>query len=96
MRKQYIKLNSNDNHLSLGNLFRIIKELSKNKSSALQTEIFCTLFGVSDINDTTVNNYCVGCRSIGSEYKQIFLNKQKRYRKSSLEFCDNIIGIYRY
>ncbi len=93
MRKQYIKLNSNDNHLSLGNLFRIIKELSKNKSSALQTEIFCTLFGVSDINDTTVNNYCVGCRSIGSEYKQIFLNKQKRYRKSSLEFCDNIIGI---
>lgn len=86
-------MNDNDEHLSLGNLFRIIKELSKNKFSALQSEIFCSLFDVDNINDTTVNNYCVGCRSIGGEYKQIFLNKSNRYKKDKTEFCNNIIRL---
>lgn len=93
MKKKYIKLNNNDEHLSLGNLFRLIKELSKNKLSALQSEIFCILFEIESINDTTVNNYCVGCRGISSEYKQIFLNKIKKYNKNKEEFADNIIGI---
>ena len=91
MKKKYIKLNNNDEHLSLGNLFRLIKELSKNKLSALQSEIFCILFEIESINDTTVNNYCVGCRGISSEYKQIFLNKIKKYNKNKEEFADNII-----
>lgn len=86
-------MNDNDNYLSLGNLFRIIKEISKNRISALQTQLFCLLFDINDINDTTVNNYCVGCRSIGSDYKQIFLNKQKNYSKNHETFCDNIIGL---
>lgn len=93
MKKSYIKMNNNDEHLSIGNLFRIIKESSKNKTSALQSEIFCDLFQIEYINDTTVNNYCVGCRSIGSEYKQIFLNKIKRYENEREEFCDNIINL---
>lgn len=93
MKKNYIKMNDNDDNLSLGNLFRIIKELSRNKSSALQSDIFCTLFDIESINDTTVNNYCVGCRSIGGEYKQIYLNKNNRYKKNKKEFVDNIIGI---
>lgn len=93
MKKQYIKMNNNDEHLSLGNLFRIIKDSSKNKTSALQSELFCILFDLEGINDTTVNNYCVGCRSIGTEYKQIYLNKEKKYLKDSLEFTDNIIGL---
>lgn len=93
MKKQYIKMNNNDEHLSLGNLFRIIKDSSKNKLSALQSELFCILFDLEGINDTTVNNYCVGCRSIGGEYKQIYLNKEKRYHKEKDEFTDNIIGI---
>ena len=42
----YIKLNNNPNHLSLGNLFNEIKKLSINKSSAIQTEIFCILFNI--------------------------------------------------
>ena len=42
MKKQYIKMNNNDEHLSIGNLFRIIKDSSKNKISALQSELFCT------------------------------------------------------
>lgn len=93
MKKQYMKMNNNDEHLSIGNLFRIIKDSSKNKTSALQSELFCILFDLEGINDTTVNNYCVGCRSIGSEYKQIYLNKEKRYKKDVLEFTDNIIGL---
>ena len=93
MNKKFIKLNVNDNHLSLGNLFRIIKESAKNKTSALQVELFCTIFKITDINDTTVNNYCLGARSIGSDYKQIFLNKEKRYQKDKEEFTDTIINI---
>ena len=93
MKKQYIRMNNNDEHLSLGNLFRIIKDSSKNKTSALQSELFCILFDLEGSNDTTVNNYCVGCRNIGSEYKQIFLNKEKRYAEDKQEFSDNIIGL---
>lgn len=93
MKKNYIKMNNTDDQLSLGNLFRVIKDLAKNKASALQSEIFCTLFDLESINDTTVNNYCVGCRSIGNQYKQVFINKQNRYEKDKNEFLDNIIGI---
>lgn len=93
MKKQYIRMNNNDEHLSLGNLFRIIKDSSKNKTSALQSELFCILFDLEKINDTTVNNYCVGCRSIGDDYKQIYLNKEKRYHKNKLEFSENILSI---
>lgn len=86
-------MNDNDSHLSLGNLFRIIKELTKNKRSAMQCELFCTLFEIENINDTTVNNYCVGIRTIGDEYKQIFLNKQKKYAKDKNEFIDVILNL---
>ena len=77
----YIKLNNNPYHLSLGNLFNEIKSISINKTSAIQTEIFCILFNVDTISDTTVNNYCTGYRSIGNDYKQIYLNYQKKYKK---------------
>lgn len=93
MKKKYIKMNDNDKYLSLGNLFRLIKENSKNRTSALQTEIFCTLFDIESINDTTVNNYCVGCRSIGNEFKQIFISMEKKYDKDKSIFCNTIIGI---
>ena len=93
MAKQYVKLNDNDENLSLGNLFRLIKEMAKNRVSALQSELFCILFSIDSINDTTVNNYCVGCRSIGVDYKQIFINKEKRYRKNEEEFVDVIMNI---
>lgn len=83
MNNNYIKLNNNSNHLSLGNLFNIIKKLSKNKYSAIQTELFCIIFNVDSISDTTVNNYCTGCRSINSIYKQIYLNYQKKYLKDN-------------
>lgn len=93
MSKAFIKLNTNDEHLSLGNLFRIIKELAKNKSAAMQTELFCTMFEIRDINDTTVNNYCVGARNIGSDYKQIFINKNKKYQQNHNIFCNTILDL---
>ena len=82
----YIKLNNNDSHLSFGNLFNIIKKLSVNKTSAIQSEIFCALFQVDSIADTTVGNYCTGYRAIGSNYKQIYLDYKKKYsvNKSTL------------
>ena len=93
MNKIFIKLNDNDEHLSLGNLFRIIKENSKNKTGALQTEIFCLLFEEDNVNTTTINNYCVGARSIGDSYKQKFIYKKKRYLTNQEEFLENIIAI---
>ena len=81
MKKNYIKLNIDDNHLSFGNLCRLIKTLSKNKSSAMQGEVFSILFNTDIVNDTTVNNYCVGVRGINDTYKQIYLNYRKKYEK---------------
>ena len=46
MKKNYIKMNDNDNYLSLGNLINIIKKVSNNKN-AMQTELFCTIFNVN-------------------------------------------------
>ena len=75
---KYIKLNDNDNHLSLGNLLKEIKNNSINKSSAIQTELFCIIFNIDNISETTVNHYCTGYRNIGNDYKQIYLNYKNR------------------
>ncbi len=94
--KSYIKLNDNTSHLSLGNLFNTIKKLSVNKTGAIQTEIFCTLFSIDDISDTTVGNYCTGYRAIGSEYKQIFLEYKKIYQDNKsvlISTISNLISI---
>jgi hypothetical protein len=72
------------NYLSLGNIINVIKKVSNNKN-AMQMEIFCSIFGVNNVGVTTVNNYCIGIRAIGIEYKEIFKNK---YDKNELE--DNI------
>ena len=78
--KKYLKMNHNNNQLSLGNTCLIIKDLSKNKTLANQTDIFCAIFNIESANDSTVNNYCVGCRSIGGEYKKIYqeINQNKK------------------
>lgn len=91
--KKYIRLNNNDNHLSWGNFTRIVKENTINKSSALQAEIFCTIFDISYIGDTTVNNYCTGVRSIGDEYKQKYLIYKKKYSQNKSVLLDTVINI---
>ena len=72
MKKSYIKMN-NGNILSLGNIINSIKKISNN-NNAMQTEIFCSIFGVNEINTTTVNNYCIGIRAIGNKLNNIIIS----------------------
>lgn len=86
MKKNYIKMN-NKKHLSLGNVINVIKEESNNDNVS-QTEIFCAIFGINDINPTTINNYCIGIRAIPIEYKKIF---DDSYCSNS--FLNNMLSI---
>lgn len=91
--KKYIKLNIDDNHLSWGNFSRIIKEHTNNKNNALQTEIFCSIFDIDNINDTTVNNYCVGYRSINTNYKDKFGKYRNKYNRNKTCLINNILNL---
>ncbi len=94
--KNYVKLNKNLNHLSLGNLFDMIKNTSINKSGAIQTEIFCLIFNIDNISDTTVGNYCTGYRAIGNNYKQIYINFKKHYERDIhvlIPIINNLISV---
>ncbi len=96
MEKKYIKLNDNYSHLSLGNIINVIKEESKNKTSAIQSEVFATIFDIDLVNESTVNNYCIGSRSIGSDYKQIYINLKNKYNKDKdvfIKIVSNILSI---
>ena len=93
MERKYVKLNDNYSHLSLGNVISVIKDESKNKNSAIQSEVFCTLFNIDYMNESTVNNYCIGSRSIGNDYKQIYINLKKQYEKDNNIFIDIVCNI---
>ena len=88
MKKKYLKLNDNYSHLSIGNIINAIKEESKNKNSAIQGEVFCILFDLEYINESTVNNYCIGSRGIGNDYKQKYINLKKEYNHNKSIFLD--------
>ena len=93
MKKKYIKLNDNYSHLSLGNIISTIKDEAKNKTSAIQSEVFYALFNTYDTNESTINNYCIGSRSIGNTYKQIYINLKKEYEKDNKVFLNIICNI---
>ena len=86
MEKKFIKMNNNINQLSLGNFIQIIKKNSINKHLASQVEIFCSIFNLDDVNESTVNNYCIGARSIGDEYKETYVDLSKKYKKDKKIF----------
>lgn len=92
-KKNFIRLNINDNYLSLGNLFRIIKEESNSKNTFLQSDLFCTIFNIDSIADSTVNNYCTGFRAINSSYKAYFQKLKKDYEIDNLVLKSTIIHI---
>lgn len=92
-KKNYIKLNNNNNHLSIGNIFRIIKDETRNKNNALQVEIFCIIFDIEDISPTTVNNYCTGIRSINSDLKEKYIKLYEKYKTNTNCFKDIILGL---
>ena len=93
MKKKFIKMNNNQNQLSLGNFCKNIKELAKNKSVGNQTEVFYCLFNVDDVSDSTVNNYCIGYRAIGSEFRQKYISYKNHYMQNPEIFDEVIIGL---
>ena len=93
MEKKFIRLNINDNYLSFGNLFRLIKEKSSNNKTFTQSDIFSAIFETYDIADSTVNNYCTGLRAINSQYKEFIQNKYDKYESNKNIFIDNIRSI---
>lgn len=86
MEKKFIKMNNNMNQLSLGNFVQIMKKNSVNKHLANQSEIFCILFNIDTVNESTINNYCIGARSISDDYKDIYLDFKVRYEKNNMFF----------
>lgn len=91
--KKYIKMNKNNNELSLGNFCDAIKEISANKNAAIQSQVVCEIFNVDSVNDTTINNYCVGARRIGDEFKEIYIKLKNRYEKDSSAIKEIIFNI---
>ena len=77
--KNFIRLNINDNYLSLGTLFRVIKEESNNTNTFWQHTLFSIIFNTEDIADSTINNYCTGLRSINSKYKEQILDLKTKF-----------------
>lgn len=93
MKKNFIKMNNNQNQLSLGNFCRIVKELAQNKSFANQTEVFYCLFDVDDVSDSTINNYCIGYRAIGTEFRQLYIKYKNNYHETPEIFDGVITGL---
>ena len=85
-------MNDNYNYLSFGNLINIIKKVSNNKN-AMQTELFCTIFNVNNVNATTINNYCIGYRAIGLEYKKTYVDLKRKYETDKSVYLDIVLGI---
>ena len=92
MKKSYIKMNDNNNYLSLGNVVNTIKKVSSNKI-AMQVEVFSALFGVNSVTVTTVNNYCIGYRPIGIEYKKIYKDLKEGNKELYLPIILQLISI---
>lgn len=76
-----------NNILSLGNFCNVMKKNSNN-NIAIQSEVFYALFNVNNINATTINNYCIGIRGIGIEYKKEF---EEKYNNNQL--TDSIFSL---
>lgn len=92
-KKKMIKLNDNDNHLSLGNIFRIIKSISINPNAFLQSDLFCTIFNCDFIGASTVNNYCTGYRGINPDYKNYLLKQKELYEDDKSIFIPTLSKI---
>ncbi len=85
-------MNGNNYYLSLGNIIDLIKKVSNN-TCASQTEIFCILFNINDINVTTINNYCIGIRAIGLEYRDYFEKMYIKYNDDNNVFIDMVSSL---
>lgn len=81
LQRKFIRLNINDNYLSLGNVFRIIKEEANNTNMFLQSDLFAIIFNTYNIADSTVNNYCTGFRAINPKYRSYFKEIGNKFKQ---------------
>ena len=94
--KDFIKLNENDNYLSLGNLFRVIKEESNYNNTFWQPTLFAIILNTEDIADSTINNYCTGLRAINSKYKEYMLDLKTKFNENEeilIPILDKILNL---
>lgn len=82
-QSKFIRLNINDNYLSFGNVFRVIKEESNNTNAFVQSDLFSLIFNTYDVADSTVNNYCTGLRSINIKYKNYFEQIRDKFKQDN-------------
>ena len=80
-QKKFIRLNVNNNYLSFGNVFRIIKEETNTYKMFLQSDLFSIIFNTYNVADSTVNNYCTGLRAINPKYRNYFKEMKKKYEQ---------------
>lgn len=95
-RKDFIRLNVNDNYLSFGNLFRVIKEESQDVNGFIQSDLFSIIFDTLNIADSTVNNYCTGFRAINPVYKDFLRKLKSNYEKDKnaiIEIVSQIVSL---
>ena len=79
VKKNFIRLNVNDNYLSFGNFLRILKEESNGSTTFWQSDLFSIIFNTDNVADSTVNNYCTGFRAINPKYKNYIKNIKEDY-----------------
>lgn len=89
-QKKFIRLNVNNNYLSFGNVFRIIKEETNTSQMFLQSDLFSIIFNTYNVADSTVNNYCTGLRAINPKYKNYFKEMKKKYEQDKNVFIFTI------
>lgn len=84
--RKFIRLNINDNYLSFGNVFRIIKEETNATNMFLQADLFSIIFNTYNIADSTVNNYCTGFRAINPKYRNYFKEMKIKFEQDKNVF----------
>ena len=90
LQRKFIRLNINDNYLSLGNVFRIIKEEANNTNMFLQSDLFAIIFNTYNIADSTVNNYCTGFRAINPKYRSYFKEIENKFEQDKTVFVSTV------
>ena len=90
LQRKFIRLNVNDNYLSLGNVFRIIKEEANNTNMFLQSDLFAIIFNTYSIADSTVNNYCTGFRAINPKYRSYFKEIENIFEQDKTVFVSTV------
>ena len=88
----FVRMNVDDNHLSLGNIFRVIKEESANENF-VQADLFSAVFSIEDIADSTVNNYCTGKRAINQIYRKRYIDLREEMKENIFAMKPEVVTI---